>query len=108
MLTKKYSKSEAKCKVTFTLPIDAIEGAKNVNLIGDFNEWNPSLAIPMKKLKDKFKITLELPTGRAYQFRYIGDNGLWENDWAADTYVASPFANVNNSVLNLEELTSNK
>jgi len=103
MLTKKYSKSEAKCKVTFTLPIDAIAGAKQVNLIGEFNEWNPSLTIPMKKLKDQYQITLELPTGRDYQFRYIGDNGLWENDWAADSYVPSPFDDINNSVLSLEE-----
>ena len=103
MLTKKYSETEAKCKVTFTLPIDAIKGAKQVDLLGDFNEWNPSLAIPMRKLKDHYKITLELPTGRDYQFRYIGDNGLWENDWAADNYVPSPFDDINNSVLSLEE-----
>ncbi len=104
MLTKKYSKSEAKCKVTFTLPLEAIEGAKQVNLIGDFNEWNPALAIPMTKQKSQFKITLELPTGRDYQFRYIGDNGVWENDWAADSYVPSPVADVDNSVVTLEEV----
>ncbi len=104
MLTKKYSKSEAKCKVTFTLPVEAIKGAKQVNLIGEFNEWNPALAIPMTKQKNQYKITLELPTGRDYQFRYIGDNGVWENDWAADNYVPSPVADVDNSVLRLEEM----
>lgn len=104
MLTKKYSKSEAKCKVTFTLPANAIEGAKQVNLIGDFNEWNPALAIPMSKKKDQYKITLELPTGRDYQFRYIGDNGKWENDWEADNYIPSPVDNVDNSVLSLAEM----
>lgn len=104
MLTKQYSKSGAKCKVTFTLPLEAITGAKKVNLIGDFNEWNPTLAIPMKKQKDQYKITLELPTGRDYQFRYIGDNGKWENDWAADSYIYSTIANVDNSVLSLEEV----
>lgn len=104
MLTKKYSKSDAKCKVTFTLPVEAIKGAKQVNLIGEFNEWNPELAIPMTKQKNQYKITLELPTGRDYQFRYIGDNGVWENDWAADNYVPSPVADVDNSVLILEEV----
>ncbi len=104
MLTKKYSKAETKCKVTFTLPTEAIVGAKQVNLIGDFNEWNPALAIPMKKQKDQYKITLELPTGRDYQFRYIGDNGKWANDWAADNYIPSPMDNVDNSVLSLEEV----
>ena len=102
MLTKKYSNSEAKCQVTFTLPIEAIIGAKKVNLIGDFNEWNPDLAIPMKKQKNHYKVTLELPIGRSYQFRYLGDNGEWANDWAADSYIQSRVDKVDNSVLSLK------
>jgi len=103
MLIKQYSKTNPNCKVTFTLPVDAINGANQVKLIGEFNEWNPTSAIPMKKLDDQYIITLELPVGRDYQFRYIGDNGLWANDWAADNYIPSPYDHIDNSVLSLEE-----
>ena len=102
MLKKQYSKKAAICKVTFTLPLEAIPGAKQVNILGDFNDWNPALAIPMTKLKGGYKAVLELATGKSYQFRYLGDNGCWENDWAADNYIAAPY-NVDNSVLVLEE-----
>lgn len=107
MLIKKYSKTKPTCKVTFTLAQEAIKGAKNVNLIGDFNDWNLDLAIPMKKQKDQYKVTLELPVGKDYQFRYKADNGIWENDWAADAYVEAPYQ-VCNSVVSLSKKEATK
>jgi len=102
MLVKKYSKTKPTCKVTFTLAQEAIEGAKKVNLLGEFNNWNPKLGIPMTLSNKEFKAVVELPVGKDYQFRYQADNGLWENDWAADNYVEAPY-NVHNSVVSLEE-----
>jgi 1,4-alpha-glucan branching enzyme len=88
-LTKQFVKSKSVYKVTFTVPAEAAVEAKKVALVGDFNGWNPEEAIALKKQKDgSFKTSLELASGE-YQFRYILDDEKWENDWAADKYVAA-------------------
>ncbi len=87
------------CNVTFRLPKEAAQGAKNVTLVGDFNNWNIH-ANPMKKLKSgDYTITLDLEKGGQYQFRYLIDEITWENDWNADKYVKSPYGDVDNSVV---------
>ena len=98
MITKKFMKSKSVCKATFTLPTAAATAAKTVELVGDFNNWDTEAGIKMKKQKDVFKTTVELETGKEYEFRYLVDGETWENDWAADDYVATPFG-VDNSVV---------
>ena len=34
---------------------------------------------------------MELAAGRRWRFRYLLDGARWENDWAADDYVANEF-----------------
>jgi hypothetical protein len=54
----------------------------------------------LKKLKDgTFSVTVNLESDREYQFRYLIDDSIWENDWEADKYVPSPFGNADNSVV---------
>ena len=67
-------------------------------LVGEFNDWNVEKAVKMKKTKGIFKATVELETGKEYQFRYIADQENWFNDNEADKYVATPFG-VENSVV---------
>lgn len=99
--SKKYLKNKPLCKVTFTLPTEAARDAKKVFLVGEFNEWKVD-STPMRKNKDgSFTRTLDLPTGRDYQFRYLIDGRDWENDWQADRYEFSPFGNCENSVISL-------
>jgi hypothetical protein len=87
---KKYLKTV--CRVTFRLPREAAAFAGIVNLVGDFNQWNRE-ASPMKKLRDgSFSVTVSLPKGKAYHFRYLIDGFRWENDWCADAYVRNPYA----------------
>jgi len=100
MLKKQYSKTKPTCKVTFTIAKEALKGASSAKVLGEFNNWNPALGVPMKLTGKEFKTVIELPIGRDYQFRYLGSNGEWENDWAADDYVEAPF-NVSNSVVSL-------
>lgn len=100
-LKKQFSKS--KCKVTFTLPKNAVAGAKNVKVVGEFNEWNPTNAVTMKAAKDEFKAVVELPVGQDYQFRYLVNDSIWENDWNADNYVKSPYDGIDNSVVFVRE-----
>ncbi len=99
MIKKQFLKSKPVCKATFTLPVDAAPEAKTVEIIGEFNNWNPKKAVKMKKQKNGiFKAVVELETGKEYQFRYLVDGEQWVNDWEADNYVPSPFG-VENSVV---------
>lgn len=96
-IKKQFLKSKPVCKVTFTLPA---EEAKNVAVVGSFNEWNEK-ATPLKKLKNgSFKGTVDLDTGTSYEFRYVVD-GTYVNDSEADSYAWSDFAGAENSVLKL-------
>ena len=101
-LQKKYLKSKPVGKVTFRLPQEAASNATAVNLVGEFNSWDKT-ALPMTKLKSgEFKVTIDLPVGRQYSFRYLisrPDGRVWENDWAADKYETCTFSGAENSVL---------
>ena len=101
-LQKRFLKSKPIGKVTFRLPKEAASEATNVNLVGEFNNWDKS-ALPMTRLKNgEFKVTLDLPVGREYHFRYLISNPegtCWENDWSADKYAPSGFNGDENSVL---------
>ncbi|WP_375446910.1 isoamylase early set domain-containing protein [uncultured Fibrella sp.] len=98
-IAKQFLKSKPVAKVTFELPAEAVNGAKVVSLVGDFNDWDVN-AQPLKKQKDgSFKATVELPIGTEYQYRFIIDGETWTNDWAADKYVPSPVSTEENSVV---------
>ncbi len=101
-LQKRFLKSKPVGKVTFRLPKEAATNATAVNLVGEFNNWD-KIDLPMTRLKNgEFKVTIDLPVGREYQFRYLISNPegtTWENDWAADKYTPSGINGAENSVL---------
>jgi 1,4-alpha-glucan branching enzyme len=98
-VSKRYLRTKPVGKVTFRLPKEAVKSAKQVFLVGEFNGWNAT-ATPMKKLKNgDFTVTVDLEAGREYQYRYLIDGLIWENDWKADKYAPSPYAQVDNSVV---------
>ncbi|WP_353779111.1 isoamylase early set domain-containing protein [Winogradskyella sp. 3972H.M.0a.05] len=95
-IKKQYLKSKPVCKVTFTVPA---EEASEVTVAGNWNEWNAT-AEPLKKLKNgTFKTTVDLESGKSYEFKYVVD-GEWQNDEQADAYAWNTFA-TENGVLNL-------
>ncbi len=104
MFKKSYSKTKPVCKVTFSLPLQAATDAKDVRVLGEFNSWSWENGYQMKAGKNEFSTTVELSTGKAYEFRYLIDNHIWENDWAADGYITSPFNGITNSVVAVEEV----
>ncbi|MGV7223377.1 MAG: isoamylase early set domain-containing protein [Nitrospinales bacterium] len=54
----------------------------------------------MNKLKSgAFTTTLDLEPGREYQFRYLLDEKIWENDRDADKSVPTPYGDSDNSVI---------
>lgn len=90
MIKKQFLKSKPVCKTTFLVPADA----KSVALVGDFNDWNTEAPIKLKKQKNGFKTTLDLETGKEYEFRYLID-GEWADEAEADRFVTSPFGSQN-------------
>jgi len=97
MLTKR-KLAKGKFRVTFTmLPI---EGVKQLNLVGDFNNWSITQT-PLKQAADgSWSVALTLDGGRQYQYRFFADGQQWHNDWQADAYVPNQFGS-DNSVVNL-------
>jgi len=98
-IRKQFLKRKPVCKVTFNIPESIGNSAKKAHVVGDFNAWSTS-ATPMKRLKTgAFSATVELETGRSYQFRYLLGQSHWENDPDADGYLPSPFKDSENSVI---------
>lgn len=98
-LKKDYLAKKNQCKVTFVHPQEAVQGAKKVHLVGEFNEWDTG-ATPMKRKKDGlFQASINLEVGHEYQFRYLLDGHEWDNDWEADRYQNDPDTSSDNSVV---------
>ena len=98
-LQKRYVKTRGVSKVTFRLPAEVAADARQVALVGDFNDWNPD-ATPMTRLKNgEHKVTLDLEPGREYGYRFLIDGKVWENDGEADKYAPSGFSDAENSVV---------
>ena len=89
MPRKAYSKTKRFCRLTFRWSAD--DSVKTVALCGEFNDWNPT-AHPLLHRKDgSFSLTLSLPSGQQYRYRYLLNGDRWENDPAADAYVSNPY-----------------
>lgn len=100
MIVKKFLKLKFVCKVIFILFEEVVEGVKKVVLVGDFNNWDIVEGIVMKKQKGVFKIIFDLEIGKEYEFCYLLDGEIWENDWEVDKYVVI-FFGVDNSVVSI-------
>ena len=100
-IRKQFLKTRPVCKVTFKIP-DAIgNGATDAKVVGEFNDWSTS-ATPMKRQKNGiFSVTIDLETGRSYQFRYLLGQSHWTNDPEADDDLPTPFGESRNSVIRL-------
>lgn len=100
-LKKKYLKSKPVCKVSFSLPKEVTDGTDDVRLVGDFNDWD-RMATPMKRSKSgEYSVTIDLETGRDYQYRFLLGEDDWLNDPDADRYEYNAFAGSENSVVSV-------
>jgi len=97
MIRKQPSADGATVKVTFELPSSI--WAESVNLVGDFNGWSTT-SLPMRQegSDGTWRITLELPSGYEYQFRYLVDDRDWHNDGQADRFAANRYGSDNSVV----------
>jgi 1,4-alpha-glucan branching enzyme len=100
-IKKQVLKTKPVAKVSFKLSKAQAEGAAEVAVLGDFNDWNPEADI-MKPLKDgSFSHTVELETGASYQFRYLADKQRWFDEPEADGFVETGLAGAKNGVIAL-------
>ena len=96
MITKKYSQDGKKCRVTFKLPADT--NSDTAQLFGEFNNWVGQ--IMTKQKKGGFTLSITLPPGKKYQFRYLLDDNRWENEYQADGFIPNPYGS-EDSVLDI-------
>lgn len=95
--------------ITFTLPAEAVEGATEAILLGDFNNWNPEKAPRLERQQDgSFKTVAQLEAGHTYQYRFLLDNGRWVNDYHAQGYTNVQGYSIDNCVITVPKATAEK
>jgi 1,4-alpha-glucan branching enzyme len=89
MISKEPASADGLARVTFELPASLWAG--RVNLVGEFNAWDP-LATPMTqdRIDGRWKVAVDLEAGHRYRFRYLVDNQDWLYDAYADDNVETP------------------
>ena len=98
-IKKQHLKTKPICRTTFRIPEEAFPNAEKAHLVGDFNGWDKT-ATPMKKLKSgAFSVTVDLAKDQEFQFRYLIDDGNWQNEAEADKTAPTEFGGEENSVV---------
>jgi hypothetical protein len=106
-IKKQFKKNIMKKNITFTLPAEAVQGATEAFLLGDFNNWNPENAPKLEKQPDgSFKTAAQLEEGKTYQYRFLLNDGRWVNDYHAQNYVPVSGLYVDNCVITVPESKS--
>lgn len=91
MVTQRRAHKSGLVKVVFSLPDTE---AASVHVVGDFNDWRAVHA--MRRTDHKgWRLPLELPRGREYQFRYLLDESRWINDPELERSAPNPFGGAN-------------
>lgn len=103
MVRKEPSPHVGCVRVTFEIP--ASLWADRINLVGDFNNWDPC-ASPFQRMRNGvWRVTLDLPAWQRYEFRYLID-GRWSTDFHADGCAKSKFQSLNSFVETILPLKS--
>lgn len=98
MFSKKFFKTKDEVEVTFQWPKD--ENVSSVAVCGEFNGWEST---PLKLNRQKvFTTKVRLPKEGNFEFRYLINEGQWENDPAADAYVGNSYGSDNSVVSTFE------
>lgn len=99
---KQFLKSKPVVKVTFEVSKEAADGAKQIFLVCEANDWEKT---PLKQLKNgTFKATVSLPTDEKEDFEYrfykVMEDGteVYDNDWQAEAYRPGPYGGDNSVV----------
>jgi hypothetical protein len=97
MIHKRRSPDTGKVIVIFEIP--GTIWAERINLVGDFNDWDPE-SLPFRQNRQgNWEVELELEAGGEYRFRYLLDGEHWRDDWHADSHVPNPFGGYDSLVI---------
>jgi 1,4-alpha-glucan branching enzyme len=102
MIKKENLKNRNDIKLTFVLAADALPTEVNkprVAVVGDFNEWNPTANLLVKRSNGTLSASVTLPAGQRVRFRYYASDGVWFNDQSADAYEVGEYGAENCVVL---------
>ena len=88
MINKQFTPKRTVCKVSFRIPEDW--AGESVAVAGDFNDWNTSSNL-MERKNGRWETLVRLKPGMEYRFRYYIDGQRWQNDDAADDYLANDY-----------------
>ncbi len=93
-----------KKNIIFTLPAEALEGAHEAVILGDFNNWTPAKEFELKRQKNgSYKAIVQLEEGKTYQYRFLLDDGRWVNDYHAQNYEPVSGYHVDNCVITVPQ-----
>lgn len=92
---KKTGTNNGKTSVTFELPADV--GCSAAHVCGDFNDWATDAHALKQRKNGSLSVTISLAPGE-YQYRFLLEDGEWENDWSADRYAPNPYGSDNSVV----------
>ena len=93
-----------KKNIIFKLPAEAVEGATEAILLGDFNDWSSENAYLLEEQEDgSFKTIVQLEAGKTYQYRFLLNDGRWVNDYNAQNYAPVSGYFVDNCVITVPE-----
>jgi 1,4-alpha-glucan branching enzyme len=82
-LVKQSSDTAGVVKVTFVLPLS--QYTQSVSVLGGFNGWDP-LSHPLRRRSNGTRsVTVSVPAGQDYEFKYLGEGGEWFCDPQADS-----------------------
>jgi 1,4-alpha-glucan branching enzyme len=70
-----FRRNRSTSKITFCLPAD--EPAGEVSVVGDFNGWDPGAHRLTRSTYGTRAVSITLPRGRSYAFRYLAEGGQW-------------------------------
>jgi 1,4-alpha-glucan branching enzyme len=85
MIHKQQLPHKDKVKVIFEIP--GTIWAERINLVGDFNHWDPE-SLPFRHNREEnWQIELDLEAGCEYRFRYLFDGNYWRGDRQADKFI---------------------
>ncbi|MBU3947991.1 MAG: glycogen-binding domain-containing protein [Proteobacteria bacterium] len=94
MEKEKIKATAGKRRITFIIEAHK---AKNVSLMGDFNNWNEKKHPMKKENSDVWKKTIFLNPGR-YEYRFLVD-GQWQKDPDNDQLCQNNFGTYNNYIV---------
>ena len=96
MLKRQSCGADGSLKVTFVLPATEPEGP--VSVLGSFNGWDPFVHPLKKRSNGTRSVTVEVPAGNQFEFKYLAEGGEWFCDPDADAVEVSEYS-VHNSLL---------